>query len=109
METTKSSPGKPTIYHAPHEDTHATPGLQKNKNAFSQFQEYEQQLKAYGIPVQAIDWKQLTSVTPTPTTTTASSTTSTNVLIDSFNKNEQPILSPSSSVVTFLVLWTIHK
>lgn len=51
-------------------------------------QEYEQQLKAYGIPVQSFDWKQI------PTTT------SPNVMVESFSvKDEQPILSPSSSVV----------
>ena len=37
--------------------------LQKSKNViriiFLSFQEYEQQLKAYGIPVQALDWKQV--------------------------------------------------
>ena len=37
--------------------------LQKSKNViriiFLSFQEYEQQLKAYGIPVQPLDWKQV--------------------------------------------------
>jgi hypothetical protein len=37
----------------------------KNLNMMPFFQEYEQQLKAYGIPIQSFDWKQI------PTTTTA--------------------------------------
>jgi hypothetical protein len=75
----------------------------KNLNMMPFFQEYEQQLKAYGIPIQSFDWKQI------PTTTTANVLVKISLNFFALRRNKLECLSLASPNWHSSLLQTIYK